>query len=90
MNRNQDRVMVSLMIGTRYLDCQYILNLGNFKLPMMILIPTNFFISSFVTSLALPVLVMKRMLVCSANNPYNSSVKNFWNNYNGLSALSER
>ena len=90
MNRKQDRVMVSLMIGIRYLDCQYILNLGNFNLPMMILIPRNFFISSFVTLLALRILVMKRMLVCSANSPHNSSVKNFWNNFNGLSTLSER
>ena len=43
MNRNRDCVMVSLMIGTRYLDCQYIFNLENFKLPMVILIPRYFF-----------------------------------------------
>ena len=90
MNMNQDRVMVSLMIGTRYLDCHYILNLGNFKLPVMILIPRNFFISSFVTSLALPVLVIKRMLVFPANNPHNSSVNNFWSSSNGLLVFSER
>ena len=62
----------------------------DFKLPMMILIQRNFFIFSFVTLLALPILVMKRMLVCFGNNPHNSSVKSFWNSSNGLSALSER
>ena len=66
--------MVSLMIGTQCLYCQYILNDRKFKLPMMILIPRNL----FVTSLAVPVLVMKQILVCSANNPQNSSLKNFW------------
>ena len=78
--------MVSLMIGTQCLYCQYILNDRKFKLPMMILIPRNL----FVTSLAVPVLVMKQILVCSANNPQNLSLKNFWNNSNGLLASSEK
>lgn len=88
VNRNGDCVMVSLMIGTRYLFANSSSIVETSSYPRIIQIPKNFLISSLAFYVFL-VFIIKSMLVSLANKLYSSWTKSLWNNSNEPSKLAD-